>query len=83
MVDMAPSIALPTLYREALTSFSVGKSPDSVVNLLVNKGLPEPYARTLMTEALAEKRSRCRKEGLKAIVRGHIFSGFYRVATGS
>jgi hypothetical protein len=82
-VDMAPSIALPTLYREALTSFSRGKSPDSVLNLLVNKGLPEPYARTLMLEALKEKRWRSRKEGVKAIFRGRLLSGIYRVATGS
>jgi hypothetical protein len=83
MVDMAPSIALPTLYREALTSFSSGKSPDSVVNLLVKKGLPEPYARTLAIEALKEKRWQSRKEGMRAILRGRIFTGIYRVATGS
>src|SRR5258708_1876419 len=70
---MAPSIALPTLYREALTSFTTGKSPDSVVNLLVQKGLPEPYARTLMTEALNAKRTRCRKEGLIVMLKGSAF----------
>jgi len=80
---MAPSIALPTLYREALRSFSNGKSPDSVVNLLVDKGLPEPYARNLMIEAWKEKRARFRKEGLKMLLRGRIFTGLQRVVTGA
>jgi hypothetical protein len=80
---MAPSIALPTLYREALHSFSSGKSQDSVLNLLVHKGLPEPYARSLMIEAWKEKRARFRKEGLKLLLRGHVFTGLHRVVTGA
>jgi hypothetical protein len=51
---MTPSIALPSLYREALTAFASGKSPDAVVDNLVRKGLPEIYARELVAAAMGE-----------------------------
>jgi hypothetical protein len=51
---MTPSIALPSLYREALTSLAAGKSPETVLDNLVKKGLLEEYARPLMAAALAE-----------------------------
>jgi hypothetical protein len=54
---MSPTIALPSVYREALTSFVSGKSPETVLDGLVKKGLPEQYARTLMAAALSESRS--------------------------
>ena len=54
---MTPSIALPSLYREAVTSLASGKSPETVLDSLVQKGLLERYARTLMAAALAESRS--------------------------
>jgi hypothetical protein len=49
---MTPSIALPSLYREALTSLAAGESPETVLDSLVKKGLLEPYARNLMAAAL-------------------------------
>jgi hypothetical protein len=49
---MTPSIALPSLYREALTSLASGKSPQTVLDSLVKKGLLEPYARNLLAAAL-------------------------------
>ena len=49
---MTPSIALPSLYREALTSLATGKSPETVLDSLVKKGLLEPYARNLVAAAL-------------------------------
>ena len=49
---MTPSIALPSLYREALTSLSAGQSPETVLDSLVKKGLLEPYARNLVAAAL-------------------------------
>ena len=49
---MTPSIALPSLYREALTSLAEGKSPQTVLDSLVKKGLPEPYASNLVAAAL-------------------------------
>src|ERR1700728_3044492 len=45
---MTHSIALPTLYRVAVRSFSSGQAPEMILNYLVDKGLPESYARTLM-----------------------------------
>jgi hypothetical protein len=51
---MTPSIALPSLYREALTSLSAGKSPQTVLASLVDKGLLEPYARNLIAVAVNE-----------------------------
>jgi hypothetical protein len=53
---MTHSIALPTLYRVAVRSFSSGQSPEMVLNYLIQKGLPEKYARTLMGAALTESR---------------------------
>jgi hypothetical protein len=49
---MTPTIALPSLYREAVNSFASGKTPETVLDSLVKKGLPEPYARDLMAAAL-------------------------------
>jgi hypothetical protein len=53
---MTPSIALPSLYREAVTSLASGKTPETVLDYLVKKGVLEQYARTLMTAALSESR---------------------------
>ena len=53
---MTHSIALPTLYRVAVRSFSSGQAPEMILNYLVDKGLPESYARTLMAAALTESR---------------------------
>jgi hypothetical protein len=53
---MTPSIALPSLYREAVTSFASGKTPETVLDYLVEKGLPENYALRLMAAALSESR---------------------------
>ena len=55
---MTPSIALPSLYREALTSLASGKSPETVLESLVKKGLLERYARPLVAAAQAENRSK-------------------------
>jgi hypothetical protein len=49
---MTPTIALPSLYREAIRSLASGKAPETVLDSLVKKGLPEPYARNLMTAAM-------------------------------
>jgi hypothetical protein len=49
---MTPSIALPSLYREALTSLASGMSPETVLDSLVKKGLLERYARNLVAAAL-------------------------------
>lgn len=54
---MTPSIALPSLYREAVISLASGKSPETVLSNLIQKGLLERYARTLMAAALAESRA--------------------------
>jgi hypothetical protein len=51
---MTPSIALPSLYREALRSLTAGKSPETVLDNLVKKGMLEEYARPLMAQALEE-----------------------------
>jgi len=51
---MTPTIALPSLYREAVTSLASGKSPEAVLENLVQKGLPETYARSLISDALSE-----------------------------
>ena len=51
---MTPSIALPSLYREALTSLSAGKSPETVLDSLIDKGLLETYARNLIAAAVNE-----------------------------
>ena len=48
---MTPSIALPSLYREALTSLASGQSPEAVLEGLVKKGLLEHYARNLVAAA--------------------------------
>ena len=53
---MTPSIALPSIYREAVTSLASGKTPETVLDNLVQKGVPETYARTLMAAALSESR---------------------------
>jgi hypothetical protein len=53
---MTPSIALPSVYREAVTWFASGKSTETVLEYLVKKGLPESYARNLMAAALSESR---------------------------
>lgn len=53
---MAPSVALPALYREAVRSFASGKSAEMVLDDLVDKGVLERYARTLMAAALSESR---------------------------
>lgn len=53
---MTPSVALPSVYREALTSLASGKSPEMVLDWLLQKGLLEQYARSLMAAALAESR---------------------------
>ena len=55
-LTMTHSIALPTLYRVAVRSFSSGQSPEMVLGYLIEKGLPEKYARTLMAAALTESR---------------------------
>jgi hypothetical protein len=49
---MTPSIALPSLYREAVMLLAAGKSPETVVDNLVKKGVLEPYARNLTAAAL-------------------------------
>jgi hypothetical protein len=49
---MTPSIALPSLYWEAVTLLASGKAPETVLDNLVRKGLVEPYARNLMAAAL-------------------------------
>jgi hypothetical protein len=54
---MTPSIALPSLYREAVTSFACGKSAKTVLDYLIGKGLPENYAVRLMAAALSESRA--------------------------
>jgi len=51
---MTPSIALPSVYREALTSLSAGKSPETILDSLLEKGLLEPYARKLLAAAVNE-----------------------------
>jgi hypothetical protein len=53
---MTPSIALPSLYREAVASFMSGNSPEMVLDYLVQKGLTERYARSLMAVALSDSR---------------------------
>ena len=53
---MTHSIALPTLYRVAVRSFSSGQPQEMVLSYLLEKGLPETYARTLMAAALTESR---------------------------
>jgi hypothetical protein len=53
---MTHSVALPTLYRVAVRSFSSGQSAEMVLNYLIEKGLPESYARNLMAVALTESR---------------------------
>ena len=55
---MTPSIALPSLYREALTSLASGKAPEMVLDSLVKKGLLERYARPLVAAAQAECRTK-------------------------
>jgi hypothetical protein len=55
---MTPSIALPSLYREALTSLTSGESPETVLDSLVKKGLLERYARPLVAAAQAETRAK-------------------------
>jgi len=54
---MTPSIALPSLYREALTSLASGESPETVLDRLVKKGLLERYARPLVAAAQTESRT--------------------------
>jgi hypothetical protein len=54
LFTMTPTIALPSLYREAVTSLASGKSPETVLEDLVHKGLPEMYARGLISDALSE-----------------------------
>jgi hypothetical protein len=49
---MTPSIALPSLYREAVMLLASGQSPETVLDNLLKKGLMEPYARNLMAAAL-------------------------------
>jgi hypothetical protein len=51
---MDPTVALPALLRVALNALKMGNSPDSVLDTLVRKGLPEPYARKLMDAALTQ-----------------------------
>jgi len=51
---MTPTVALTSVYREAVTSFASGKSPDVVLNTLIMKGVLESYARNLMTAAYRE-----------------------------
>jgi hypothetical protein len=51
---MTPSIALSSLYREAVMLLASGKSPEMVLDHLIRKGLLERYARTLMSAAVAE-----------------------------
>jgi hypothetical protein len=51
---MTPTIALPQVYRQAVTSFAAGKSAEAVLDDLIKKGLPESYARNLMTAAFRE-----------------------------
>jgi hypothetical protein len=51
---MTPSVALPSVYREAVTSFASGQTPDVVLDNLIKKGLPESYARNLMVAAFRE-----------------------------
>lgn len=48
---MTPSIALPSLYQEALTLLASGKSPETVLEGLMKKGLLEHYARNLVAAA--------------------------------
>ena len=54
---MSPSIALPSLYREAVTLLRSGESPETVLDGLVKKGLLERYARTLVAAAMAESQA--------------------------
>jgi hypothetical protein len=49
---MTPSIALSSLYREALASLAAGESPETVLDSMVKKGLQEHYARNLVAAAL-------------------------------
>ncbi|MGA3188499.1 MAG: hypothetical protein ABSF22_15445 [Bryobacteraceae bacterium] len=70
---MTPTIALPTLYQEALVSFAKGKKPQMVLSDLVNQGLPEPHARALMAEALKEKKAYFRRAGFEAMIKGAGF----------
>jgi hypothetical protein len=49
---MTPSIALSSLYREALASLVAGESPETVLDSMVKKGLQEHYARNLVAAAL-------------------------------
>jgi len=67
---MTASIALPTLYEEALISFAHGKSPDTVLKDLVSQGLPEPHARVLMDEALRQKKKVFRQAGFQMMFKG-------------
>ena len=60
---MTPSIALPSLYREAVTLLRSGESPETVLDGLVKKGLLERYARTLVAAAMAESQARDSFEG--------------------
>ena len=48
---MTPSIALPSLYREAVISLASGKSAETVLDYLLKKGLLELYARNLVAAA--------------------------------
>jgi hypothetical protein len=48
---MTPSIALPSVYKEALASLEAGKAPEVVLDNLVKKGLLEQYARRLLDAA--------------------------------
>jgi hypothetical protein len=67
---MTPSIALPTLYQEALVSFAQGKNEANVLKNLTDQGLPEPHAKALMDEALRTKKAAFRRAGLEMIWKG-------------
>jgi hypothetical protein len=53
---MTPSVALTSIYREAVTSFASGKTPETVLDYLLKQGVLEMYARTLMAAAQSESR---------------------------
>ena len=63
---MTHSIALPTLYRFAVRSFTSGQSQEMVLNYLVEKGLPESYALNLMAAARTESRQATEESAMSA-----------------
>lgn len=66
-------MTMQSLYEETLMSLAQGKNSQAALTDLLNKGVPDQYARTILAEAQKTKSAAFRKAHLHAAGKGALY----------